>query len=351
MFETCSHNTESESNRTGSDEKSRAQFKMKRARCIVTYSTLSATAIRRAIGLQYEFSGRLDCVFFNRGVSDTYLLSCDGRRFALKLHRANWRSQEAILAEIDALSHFGHKGVEVAMPIRRKDGNWLTEVPAPEGRRLAVLFEWAPGQTPTYTDAQHCLKYGRLVARLHLAGDSLTSSKYRPKMDADYLLKYPMSRVASRLPESPSVQKRFEELCTHILNRLNEAETQLKDWGFCHGDIYPNNACVDGDTLTLFDFDFCGSGWRIYDLATYRWEARRQGVEDNAWEPFIRGYCEIRPGGSDSLEFIGLFMAIRHIWTAAHWVGLSPELGISFPPAEFLNELVPFCERLESVAH
>ena len=314
--------------------------------CPVTYSTLSIAGILRAVVPQYGLDGDATCVLFNRGVSDTYLVSSEHMQFALRIYRANWRSDAAILAEIEALQHLSGKGIEVAMPVRRKDGGWITALQAPEGRRRAVLFHWISGRAPRYTQVQHGERYGELLANVHSATEDLPINESRPLMNLEYLLHIPMNKIKPRLRGRLMVAQ-LEELCLRIMPHLKEVEQHLGDWGFCHGDIYPNNACINNGRLTLFDFDFCGWGWRVYDLATYRWEARRQGVERVAWQPFIQAYCRIRPAAAEWLKFVGLFMILRHFWTTAHWIGLSPEHGVNFPPEDFMEDLVPFCEKIE----
>jgi Ser/Thr protein kinase RdoA (MazF antagonist) len=314
----------------------------------IIYSTLSMEGIKRLVVQHYDFDESVECTFFCRGVSDTYLLSSPAGRFAFKVHRTNWRAREAILWEMAALIHMGGKGVEVAMPVPRRDGEFITELRAPEGLRSAVLFHWANGHAPEYTDSAHALQYGRLVAKLHTAGDDLPPNGSRPKMDMEYLFAKPLARIRSRLRDLPSVAARLTALEERTLIQVRRAEKELGDWGFCHGDVWANNARIDGNRLVLFDFDFCGSGWQVFDLASYRWHARYVDLEQASWKPFIEGYLQIRPAAASSLEFIGLFMILKHLWTTAHWIGRLPETGAYFLSDQSLENLVPFCEKIES---
>lgn len=315
----------------------------------IIYSTLCVDRLKAWVSRHYDVGDWIDLTFYCRGVSDTYLLSTAERQFALKVYRTNWRTDAAILEELAAIRHMGSRGVEVAMPVARSDGKWITQIPAPEGLRKAMLFDWAPGRAPLYKDVSHARRYGDLVARLHAAGDDFPLGDARPRLDADYLLEVPLSRIRTRLKRFPSVARDLDALAERTRVRIAQVFPTLSDWGFCHGDIWANNARIDGDRLVLFDFDLCGSGSTLFDLATYRWDARCKGFETPAWSAFLEGYLSVRPAAEASLEHLSLFMILRHIWTAAFFVGRLPETGAYFLSDDDLENLVPFCKQLEDL--
>jgi Ser/Thr protein kinase RdoA (MazF antagonist) len=306
--------------------------------------------LKEWISRHYDFGEDVDLIFYCRGVSDTYLLSTATRQYALKVYRTNWRTRQAILDELAAIRHLGSRGVEVAMPVPRGDGEWITHIPAPEGPRNAMLFHWAAGRAPLYSNVEHARRYGDLVGRMHAASADLPLSAARPRLDADYLLEVPLTRIRTRLKRWPRIARDLDALAERTRARIAEVFPQLSDLGFCHGDIWANNARIDGERLVLFDFDLCGIGPTLFDLATYRWDARCKGFETVAWPAFLEGYLRIRPQAEASLQHLGLFMILRHLWTAAFFVGRLPETGAYFLSDDDLENLVPFCETLESHA-
>lgn len=311
----------------------------------VSHSTLTVGAIRDLVLRHYDLGEPVDCVPFLRAVSNTYLLSTPVRRLALKVYPPNWRTHEAIVEELNALQHLREKGVNVAMPVCRRDGTYITDLNAPEGLRKAVAFRWANGRAPAYTDSIQAECYGRMVAKMHRAGDDIRLNGERPVMDMNYLLRSPLERICPRLNNHREWVSRLIALVERTSARLERAKPRLWDWGFCHGDLHAGNARIDRNRVVLFDFDHSGAGWRLIDLASYRLEARRAGVEQRAWIPFMQGYQEIRD--SDPLEFTGLFMILRYLWTTANAIELS-EAGIGvFFPSDDIDDLVPFCEAIE----
>lgn len=313
----------------------------------VIYSTFSGEAVKTLVLPHYGFGESAACVLFRRGLNDTYRVSANNDRLALRLYRHRWRTEVMIRDEIAALLHLKGAGFPVAAPLAREDGEWLTPVQAPEGLRWAVLFHWVSGSEP-YVAAPHATLYGEMVARMHTATDNMRPGVGRKALDADYLLNDPSARLRSLMKSRPPLASRFDALVDRTSTRLESARARLGDWGFCHGDLNGGNAHLDADRLVLFDFDCCGQGWRAYDIATYRWSVRARAVAEQAWTSFIEAYLRARPEARDILEYVPLFVVLRHIWLHGHYAWDAQETGTGYQSDKYLDELVSFLERVES---
>lgn len=79
------------------------------------------------------------------------------------------------------------------------------------------------------------------------------------------------------------------------LTVLRDASRAPDSWGLVHADLRPGNLLLDGDDLTVVDFDDCGFSWYVLDLA-----AALSGVEhlpdatDRA-QAWAAGYLDVRP--------------------------------------------------------
>jgi Ser/Thr protein kinase RdoA (MazF antagonist) len=314
----------------------------------VIYSTLSSDTVRKLVSRQYGIGSGIRCDLYQRGVNDIYLIGQSERRFAFRLSRTQWRDRASIEAELRVLAQLDRRGVSVAEPLARVDGGLITEVRAPEGVRQGVVFRWARGRALSYTDPSDAEKLGRYTAAMHSAGDDLSAIAARPCIDLDYLLSRSLSRLHPRLRGLPKAARRLDALIARLKGHLDSAMTRDLNWGLCHGDLHGDNARICADRITVFDFDFCGSGWRLLDLASYGLEARRQGKVDwVAWRAFIEGYLSLRPTMSESLEFVGLFMILRQLWIAGQCTLLSTDGTIGHLSDEFFENLSPFCEAIE----
>jgi len=314
----------------------------------VVHTTFSSDAIRERILPYYDLPDPVTCTFFKRGLNDTYLVSTRDRQFALRLYRSRWRSREAVAGEVEALLHLSSKGIPVAAPIARSDGELMTGLDAPEGPRWAVMFNWLKGDEPIYRNETHARIYGRLAAQLHIASDDLPSTVERTPLDLNYLLERPLENLRPALQSRPAMATRFDALVDRVRARMESAKDRLWDWGFCHGDLHCGNTRIDGQQLALFDFDCCGPGWRLFNLATYRWAARLRQYEGGAWRPFRESYLEARPAAASTFELLPMFTILRHIWLQGYFAWNAVEDGMSFQTDGYFEHLVTFCEHVEA---
>jgi Ser/Thr protein kinase RdoA (MazF antagonist) len=112
----------------------------------VVHSVPSGTALAGVLAEAYELGGPVGCRLFAKGLNDTYAVEAGGRRYVFRLYRHGWRTLEDVRFELEFIRHVAARGAAVAAPVARRDGEMVTWVEAPEGRRIGVLFEHAPGE-------------------------------------------------------------------------------------------------------------------------------------------------------------------------------------------------------------
>jgi len=239
------------------------------------------------------------------------------------------------------------QGITVSTPVPPRDGTFLRELAAPEGPRSAVLFTYAPGRE-TYTEEGITQRYGRAVAAVHGATDDFSTPHQRFSLDLDHLLNQPLAAIRPFLRHRPDDWRYLEQLGERLRERAEALPLECLETGFCHGDFHGGNAHVDGETITFFDFDCCGHGYRAYDVAVFRWEAANSRKRAEAyWTEFLEGYTAVRPLGELDLAAVPLFVALRHVW----WVGLHcgnvRDWGIGRRDDRFFDRQLRFLKRWE----
>ncbi|HKX08095.1 MAG TPA: phosphotransferase [Stellaceae bacterium] len=279
----------------------------------VTYSTLSTEALAAWLEAGYEIGAVAACRFLHRGLNDSYLVETARGRYVLRVYRVDWRTADEIAYEMAVLEHLGRKRVPVALPVRRRDGAVVDWVSAPEGSRAAVLLTHAPGREPDGSD-EDCRRYGRAVAAVHAATDDFDTGHVRFGLDLDHLLMEPMAAIRPFLRHRPADLDTVETIVATLARRIAALPAREVDRGFCHGDFHGDNAHIDGDTVTMFDFDCGGPSWRAYDIAVFRWRWGDDEAGDRRWAAFLEGYRALRPIGAMDLAAVPLFVAARAIW-------------------------------------
>jgi Ser/Thr protein kinase RdoA (MazF antagonist) len=284
----------------------------------VTYSIVSAKTLISDVLPDFGVGEIAACQFFTGGFNDTYRVkTMPGLTYYLRVYRTAWRSLPDILYELDVLNHLHRKGFSAIQPLPRHDGSLYFELDAPEGRRYAVLFTEAPGRLISYDHEPEkvAFQYGQAVACLHNAVEDFNSPHQRFHIDLDLLIDNPLRNIAPFLAHRPGDWDYLQDFAATLRRRIIELPVENLEQGFCHGDLQSEHANVAGDgTLTFFDFDCGGYGYRAYDLAVFRWCSRLEKQESVWWEPYLRGYRKTRPLNELDEQAIPLFVAARYIW-------------------------------------
>lgn len=281
----------------------------------VSHSVLAPDALRAILAGTYKFRGEFRCELIRAGMNDTYLVTTRNARYVARVYRAGWRSMTEIAYELDLLVHLARQGVNVAAPLEARDGQFVHLVPALEGTRQLVVFNYAAGVPLTWTNGEHCYRAGRLLASIHEASDTFMSPYARAPLNFHCLIERPLADIRPFLARRPPDLGYLTDFAARRRAELEAVGPEL-EWGVCHGDFSTadNFRVADDRMPTIFDFDLCGPGWRISDLAPIRRVAI--GHENpRIWREFLRGYTEKRPLARADLAAVPLFHVIGQLWS------------------------------------
>lgn len=294
----------------------------------VVHAIISAEAVLAAAERAYALDGPLTCELWRAGLNDTYLLSAGGAPHIARVYGVR-RSTSDIAYELELLAHLAAKGVAVSAPIPGKDGAVMYPLHALEGRRYLVLFTFAEGKTLSRASEEHQYLAGRMAAAIHAASDDFSSLFDRPRLDLGFLTDRPLAAIRPLLTHHPEDQNFLEGLAAELHTRVEEAARGGLDWGACHGDFEVKNMHLGADRrLTTFDFDMCGPGWRLYDLAPAYGSAMRQ-KKPAIWDSFLRGYNQTRTLTTADLASLPVFYALRYLTMLGAFAGNVSEWGTS----------------------
>ncbi|MEM8612955.1 MAG: phosphotransferase, partial [Cyanobacteria bacterium P01_H01_bin.105] len=253
-----------------------------------TYSTLSSSELLHQVVPLYKIPNLTSCEFYHRGLNDTYKLSSGKELFMLRVYRKNWRTRSEIEFELEAIMYLHQAGAAVAIPIERKAGGFITSIMAPEGERCVIITKFAKGKILKFNNVKDAMTFGRAAAEVHSCSAGFQSHACRYPLDLTHLIEQPLVSIKPYLSRRPSDWHFLNEFAVSLSRLVNAADTL--DYGFCHGDFHGENAHEHDGKVTHFDFDCCGLGWRIYDLATFKWVLRLLEKEDRLWSSFLDGY-------------------------------------------------------------
>lgn len=235
-----------------------------------TYSTLSPDALASYISQQYAMEN-VQCQFIVRGVGDTYLITTSKDRFILRIYRSSHRTLGNIQAEVILLNTLKAADVSVSYPVADKDGGQIQALQAAEGVRHAVLFTYAEGRSHNMLSPDQLRTLGKEMARFHNVSAAIILEDARWNIDITTTLDEPLAAAKDYFKEDLVTYQWITEAVETAKTALSTLSTDQFSVGYCHFDFLPKNFHFDAaGKITIFDFDFFGRGWLIYDIMTFR---------------------------------------------------------------------------------
>ena len=256
--------------------------------------------------------------------------------FALRLHRAGYRSDSELRSELQWMDALAEAGLTVPTPIKSTDGQFLHLV---EGAQVDILT-WLPGIPLGSTGVAferdmsrefHAL--GREIAKLHHASDNWIPPGGFSRCRWDRAGLVGASPLWGRFWENPTFSKEQADLFSAF--GVTADADLLKncidcDFGLIHADLVRENVLVNQDQLALIDFDDGGFGYRLFDVATALVKNLDEPDYPRLRDAILAGYRELRPLDTSRLD---LFLALR----ATTYVGWIVE-RINEPGAQKRNK-------------
>lgn len=284
----------------------------------VIKSIVGASTIQQVVTHQYALEDPVLCSILNIGVNDIYLVKSGSTKYVVRLSRVEKTFEmtpSEFLFELEWLEFLHDNQIPVSYPLRRLDGQLCGVIEAPEGNRYVSLFSFAEGSDDLNADQAYLL--GQSLAELHLVSDAFETNLSRMHLDVQEMLHEPVSRIKAFLGHQLSREcNQLEALSRDLAQKIDALKVTEGGYGIIMGDFHGYNQHFTSENqLTMFDFEFCAYGFRLYDLATFKWSRGSDDAE--LWHRLLDGYQSKRRLSHEELKAIDLFVQARNIW----WMG------------------------------
>jgi Ser/Thr protein kinase RdoA (MazF antagonist) len=267
--------------------------------------------------------GRL--TFVSHGENTTFRHDGPNGSHLVRVHRPQRHgrtvdSAAAIRSEIAWLRAI-RKDTDLAVPepVAALDGASTVTVAVAGGTRVCSVLRWMDGRIhETSARPVHLRRLGEAMACLHDHADA-----WRPPADfvrirwdheaffGDVMVYggIPAAGCWELLPQE--VRARFRAVDHRMVGIL----AGTCDVGLIHADLHLGNALFDRGAVKLIDFDDCGTGPRLYDLAVALWELRDRPEYPAFRDALLSGYRARRDVDVRYLDdFIGLRQVAFDLW-------------------------------------
>lgn len=297
-------------------------------------------AAREALGAFPIEPDGLELITLSENVTYRVVDRRDGLAYALRLHRPWYHTIDELISERDWIRALGDAGIAVQAPMRTRGGQEYASVtiPATDERRYAGLARWTTGsvlaevlrETPDVAAAARRFEQlGALTASLH---DQAAAWQPPPRftrhaLDADGF----MGDAPHWGPfwEHRGLSKPERRLMLETRTRLHAALSRLDRepaaYSMIHADMHPGNVLVDGERLTVIDFDDAAWGWHAYDIAVALFYHQSNPAFESFERAYLAGYRSVRRLSDQSLALLPMFRLVRGL-AQIGWFHQRPEL-------------------------
>lgn len=242
----------------------------------------------------HYFDGDFELELINFEFNATFKVSVGGQLYALRININSARSRENLAAEIEFIQYVaGKASVRVPQPILTREGRHFTSgrLATLDREVHSVLYSWLDGkELGDEPPIEALVALGQAMAQLHNA-----TIEYELSEDCDlpilrdflWLTEDMLFIEKSSLdPEAKSLLSRVKGSVELVIETLFQRDTARP----IHADLHGWNVMWNGAEVALFDFDDCGIGLPIQDLATslYYLDTPEQD------EALLSGYKSVR---------------------------------------------------------
>ena len=312
----------------------------------VTYSLVSSLALQRQLLPLYGLTKEATVTFLAQGMHDTYLVTEPATNYILRLYRAGWKTFAQVEAELAVLQLLYGQGLPVAYPIPDAQGALIHRVAGPEGERYAVLFSHAEGEKIHALTPAQANSFGAYMGQMH----AITQGRRVGTLQRDYsvetIVEETRQAIHAALPAHRETHQKLERIYARIGEPLTPAVRKNLKAGICHGDPHHENIFIEPVTgkITLFDFDFSGNGFLLYDLGCFCFYERQR--QTNA-EAFLDGYAGVMPLTRTERELVPCFTVLMRLF---HLGARSKNADGLRNPRWFPEEIVAKMDDIEKEA-
>jgi Ser/Thr protein kinase RdoA (MazF antagonist) len=239
--------------------------------------------VKSAVSINYEYNATLK------------VETTDGQLFALRINTNSPRTPENLSAEIAWVNFLASNSkVNVPRPIGNREGSFHTSIfHEPSQRTLhCVLYSWLAGEELGDEPTVEQLKaLGAAMATMHFSSTNfkLPEGSHLPSF-LDPMWETEDFLLGDKSVLDPSARNLIAQAMDVIRNQTTRLFSANKSQ-IIHADLHGWNVMWNDGVLSVFDFDDCGIGIPLQDLAiaSYYLDTQEQ------IEAIKEGYLSIAP--------------------------------------------------------
>lgn len=346
-----------------------------------------------------------DMKLLNFTENATFLVTAPGsdKKTIMRVHRLDYTSHDSIMTELTWIMDLQKDtDVSLATPIPMQNGEYIATIHTDELNedRLVDCSTFMPGKPPMDSSDGNG-DVGAMIAKIDKIPDSITLPLFKalasayawygsvnPKShmtEEDRKMYRTVGEIMAKIHvqaehwKKPSFYNRIEWgfdgtfgkwnnfygatyrnikwLSEKEIAVLDEVKEKIRErlalygeskvhYGMIHSDLRTANLLKDGDTITVLDFDDCGMGFYMYDVAGAVALMEHRPDLGEIVDEILKGYEPIRPLTDADKNEIPTFILMRRIGMLQSLISrIGCVAGGSGEAAELTAEILEFYAR------
>jgi Ser/Thr protein kinase RdoA (MazF antagonist) len=248
----------------------------------------------------------------------------------LRICRPGYHTTEELQSETDWINELkAYSQFEVAAPIKGKDGGYIQCVYGNDKNKYrCIMSEFMTGKAPDERNEEQMInlfeRIGKIAAILHrqtMEWDK-ASKINRVKWDYDTLIGE--NAVWGKWKNFPQMTEKDEKILSEtaeiIKMRLEFYGKTKENYGLIHGDLRLANLLEKDGKICILDFDDCGFGWHLQDLAASISFIEADKNTPKLVSAWLDGYQGENMLSQKDLDEVDTFIMLRRMQLTA-WLG------------------------------
>ena len=250
----------------------------------------------------------------------------------LRISRPGYHTLSELNSEMKWLNQINeYTPLIVANPIKGLDGKDIQIVKGRDGKDYyCVICEFLPGEPPDEINEAQMVKQfsylGETTAYLHRQTEIWNGTAKLDRMEWNFDTIIGEHAAWGRWQDFPDITEEaeslLEEVSVIIKKRLQRYGKTENNYGLIHADLRLANLLLEGDQIKVIDFDDCGFGWHLHDLASALSFIEEKPIVPKLVNAWLDGYRKVLPFTDTDFEEIDTFIMMRRMqltaWLASH---------------------------------
>lgn len=218
------------------------------------FTTVSADELTEWLKA-YPLGTLLELKGIASGITNTnYFVTTTTGRYVLTLFEEH--TADELPYFLDLMTHLAERGVPCPHPVKRNDGVQLDEL----NGKPAALVSCLVGRDIETPNEIHCAEVGRVLANMHLAGESFSGNSHDTR---DSVWRQTTADKVFGLLSADD-----QSMLSQVMQRQASLNLDALPQGVIHADLFRDNVLFDGEKIGgLIDFYYACRGAFLYDLA------------------------------------------------------------------------------------